>query len=278
MLSADQRYDNAYLFGAICPARGVGAALALPYADTDIDGAPPRRNLEQRRQGRTRCGASRQGRVQHITSKLDMTRKTSHRSSCLQGPRAEPGLRTFGSISTNWISNTVFENYDAIVDAARDVMAKPTAKPETITFHRNAWTGPTSVSHYDLGITASPAPAPPGRRCPTTRPIWPRLSAFSKACARRGCRRDEASLKAACGSGCDARRLSTGRSIRAWRTLCRPQRAPAQFPRKCNFLKGAVGHLPTADLVAGVPGQERASHGGRGGRMSDGNTGARRST
>ena len=23
-------------FGAICPARGVGAALALPYADTDM--------------------------------------------------------------------------------------------------------------------------------------------------------------------------------------------------------------------------------------------------
>jgi transposase len=33
---ADQRYDNAYLFGAICPARGVGIALALPYADTDM--------------------------------------------------------------------------------------------------------------------------------------------------------------------------------------------------------------------------------------------------
>src|SRR5271156_2282239 len=31
--------DNAYLFGAICPARGVGAALALPYADTEA--APP---------------------------------------------------------------------------------------------------------------------------------------------------------------------------------------------------------------------------------------------
>jgi len=30
---ADQRYDNAYLFGAICSARGVGAALALPYAE-----------------------------------------------------------------------------------------------------------------------------------------------------------------------------------------------------------------------------------------------------
>ena len=33
---ADQRYANAYLFGAICPARGVGAALALPYADTEM--------------------------------------------------------------------------------------------------------------------------------------------------------------------------------------------------------------------------------------------------
>ena len=31
---ADQRYESAYLFGAICPARGTGAALALPYADT----------------------------------------------------------------------------------------------------------------------------------------------------------------------------------------------------------------------------------------------------
>ncbi|EUC00656.1 hypothetical protein PMI07_003942 [Rhizobium sp. CF080] len=28
-------YESAYLFGAICPARGMGAALALPFADTD---------------------------------------------------------------------------------------------------------------------------------------------------------------------------------------------------------------------------------------------------
>jgi hypothetical protein len=29
----DQRYENAYIFGAICPARDVGAALILPHAD-----------------------------------------------------------------------------------------------------------------------------------------------------------------------------------------------------------------------------------------------------
>ena len=32
---ADQRYDSAYLFGAICPARGTGAGLAMPFADTE---------------------------------------------------------------------------------------------------------------------------------------------------------------------------------------------------------------------------------------------------
>ena len=32
---ADQRYENAFLFGAVCPARGVGAGLAMPFADTE---------------------------------------------------------------------------------------------------------------------------------------------------------------------------------------------------------------------------------------------------
>ena len=32
---ADLRYQNAYLFGAICPARGTGAAIMMPTADTE---------------------------------------------------------------------------------------------------------------------------------------------------------------------------------------------------------------------------------------------------
>ena len=34
-LPADQRYENTYLFGAICPKRGTGAALVLPKANTE---------------------------------------------------------------------------------------------------------------------------------------------------------------------------------------------------------------------------------------------------
>ena len=32
----DNRHDNAYLFGAICPARGVGAAMIMPTANTEM--------------------------------------------------------------------------------------------------------------------------------------------------------------------------------------------------------------------------------------------------
>jgi len=32
---ADQRYESIYIFGAICPARNAGVALALPKANTD---------------------------------------------------------------------------------------------------------------------------------------------------------------------------------------------------------------------------------------------------
>lgn len=31
--SADQRYESAYLFGAFCPTRGVGAGTTMPFAD-----------------------------------------------------------------------------------------------------------------------------------------------------------------------------------------------------------------------------------------------------
>ena len=32
---ADQRYENAYIFGAVCPEQDKGAALVMPYANTE---------------------------------------------------------------------------------------------------------------------------------------------------------------------------------------------------------------------------------------------------
>ena len=56
------RYENAYLFGAICPARGTGAALALPYAETDMISFISTRSPHCR-QGRARRPAARSRRM-----------------------------------------------------------------------------------------------------------------------------------------------------------------------------------------------------------------------
>jgi hypothetical protein len=53
----------------------------------------------------------------------------------------------------NWLSNTVFENYDAIVDAVCEAWRKLIADPERITsIHRNARLGPRRSAAMTLGI------------------------------------------------------------------------------------------------------------------------------
>ena len=71
----DRRYAWAYLFGAVCPERAVGAALVLPYADTEATGlhlaevgrevAPGRTRWSARRRGLARGGRPRRPREPH---------------------------------------------------------------------------------------------------------------------------------------------------------------------------------------------------------------------
>ena len=87
---ADQRYDNAYLFGAICPARGVGAALALPYADTDMMQLHLDEISTQRRPGRACRPAARSRRMAYDRQ---ARRAQKHHADLPAFPRpgAEPG-------------------------------------------------------------------------------------------------------------------------------------------------------------------------------------------
>ena len=145
---ADQRYDNAYLFGAICPARGVGAALALPYADTDM----MQLHLDEISSNVAKGAHAvvlldRAG--WHITSKLDMPENITPIFLPSRAPELNPVENVWQYLRQNWISSTVFENYDAIVDAACDAWRKLTAKPKP-SHPSECGTGPTSVSHYDL--------------------------------------------------------------------------------------------------------------------------------
>jgi len=83
---ADQRYESACLFGAICPARGVGAALAQPFADTDAISVTSTRSPSTSPEARTPCccWTGPDGAPPAISS----GRGTSRRSCCRRARRS----------------------------------------------------------------------------------------------------------------------------------------------------------------------------------------------
>ena len=136
---ADQRYENAYLFGAICPARGVGAALALPRADTETmqlhldeisrhvaEGAHAVLLLD-------RAGW-------HTTSNLDMPENITPILLPSRAPELNPVENVWQYLRSNWIANRVFDTYDAIIDAACEAWMTLFAMPKTISsFGMREW-------------------------------------------------------------------------------------------------------------------------------------------
>jgi len=129
---ADQRYENAYLFGAICPARGVGAALALPHADTEAmqlhldeisrhvaEGAHAVLLLD-------RAGW-------HTTSNLNVPKNITPIFLPSRAPELNPVENVWRFLRSNWLSNRVFDTYDAIIDAACEAWMNLMQLPDTIT-------------------------------------------------------------------------------------------------------------------------------------------------
>ena len=123
----DLRYQNAYVFGAVCPSRDTGAALIMPRADTeamqahlDIIGetvAPGAHAL---------LILDKAG--WHTTPRL----RAPANVSLVFLPPACPELNAAENIwqylRQNYLGNRVFENYTAILDACQDAWRKLTAE------------------------------------------------------------------------------------------------------------------------------------------------------
>jgi len=144
---ADQRYESAYLFGAICPARGVGAALALPFADTEAMQLHLEEISRHVAEGAhavllfDRAGW-------HTTAKLDVPSNITPIFLPSRAPELNPVENIWQFLRSNWLSNLVFETYDDIIDAACDAWRKLIAQPETITsIGMRQW--PSSVRPHD---------------------------------------------------------------------------------------------------------------------------------
>ena len=129
---ADQRYESAYLFGAICPARGTGAALAMPYADSE---AMQLHLVEV--SSRVRRGAhavlllDRAG--WHTTRRLVVPKNITLVFLPSRAPELNPVENIWQYLRQNWLSNRVFETYEAIIEAACEAWRSLLAEPTTIT-------------------------------------------------------------------------------------------------------------------------------------------------
>ena len=119
----DQRYENAYLFGAVCPSRDTGVALIMPHADTEA---------MQKHIDEIGCAVTSGAHALIILDKAGWhtTRKLKlpHNLTLVPLPPACPELNAAENIwqylRQTYLSNRVFESYTAILDACQDAWRK----------------------------------------------------------------------------------------------------------------------------------------------------------
>ena len=129
---ADQRYESAYLFGAICPARGAGAALALPLADTE--GMQLHLNEISRTVAKGAHAVLLLDRAGwHTTGHLVVPKNLTLIFLPSRAPELNPVENVWLYLRQNWLSNRVFDTYEAIVEAACEAWRRLIAQPNTIT-------------------------------------------------------------------------------------------------------------------------------------------------
>ncbi len=113
----DQRYQSTYLFGAICPARGRGAALVMPYANTHAMQAHLNEiSLVVASNSHAVLLMDRAG--WHTTGELDMPENITPVLLPSRAPELNPVENIWQFLRQTYLSNRVFEDYDEIVEAA----------------------------------------------------------------------------------------------------------------------------------------------------------------
>ena len=124
----DQRTKSVYIFGAICPARGVGAALVLPRCNTQAmqwhleeistnvePGAHALLMLDQ-------AGW-------HMSTKLKVPDNITLLPLPPRSPELNPVENIWQFMRDNWLSNRVFKSHDDIVALCCEAWIKLNQQP-----------------------------------------------------------------------------------------------------------------------------------------------------
>lgn len=128
----DQRYDWAYLFGAVCPARGIGAALVLPFVNAEAMNLHLAEISTQVAPGAhaviTLDGAG----WHQAEGRLIVPENISLLPLPPYSPELNPVENVWQFLRQNHLANRVFDTYTAIVDACCEAWNALTANPDRI--------------------------------------------------------------------------------------------------------------------------------------------------
>ena len=128
----DRRYSWAYIFGAVCPDRGVGAALVLPHADIQAMNLHLREISTQVAAGAHAvltvdgAGWHKPGGGLRVPDNISLLALPPY------SPELNPVENVWQFLRQNFLSNRVFATYDAILDACCEAWNKLLAVPDQI--------------------------------------------------------------------------------------------------------------------------------------------------
>ena len=129
----DCRYAWAYLFGAVCPARGVGAGLVLPAANAAMMNLHLAEISAQVTQGAHAvvvmdgAGWHQTGGDLRVPANITPLRLPPY------APELNPVENVWALLRSNKLANRVYDTYDDILDACAGAWNWLTSQPERIT-------------------------------------------------------------------------------------------------------------------------------------------------
>jgi len=129
--AADQRYENAYIFGAVCPARDKGAALVMPHANTEA----MQKHLDEISASiadKAHGVVIMDGAGWHKSGALNIPENLSILFLPPYSPELNPTENIWQFLRQTYLSNRVFETWEAIVDVCCEAGNRLTTEPGRI--------------------------------------------------------------------------------------------------------------------------------------------------
>jgi len=124
----DQRTKWAYIFGAICPAKGKGAGLVMPWCDTQAM-AEHLKEISAAGDPGAHAVLMLDQAGWHGSAKLAVPDNITLLPLPPRSPELNPVENGWQFMRDNWLSNRVFNSYDDIVGHCCDAWIKLTDQP-----------------------------------------------------------------------------------------------------------------------------------------------------